>query len=287
MSCLTRTVKASKPAATIAGEVPAINIAKPGDPVWSVSFNGRTLQVPAPASVVIGTGADHPTLIRVPHGFGTYGPHTEVRLWQARLTGSRSLSATLGGVFDYGPSGTGRPMLGNGLGDGLSWTALAQASEYRKTGDFHHALRFTMNSSQGCWGNGFKAPAIKTDQSGIGPIVMGQKWRLDITDAEIAQRVSPTGRADHTRLLRALLRAMKKYGLYLGDGGGPGFLLELEDDASGQWSDSSGSRLPQAPSGYGFGAVIRGPSSSGCSGTCTSLSGLPFDRLVPLAQSQW
>jgi hypothetical protein len=286
-SCLSRTVKASKPAVTISGEVPAINVARSGDPIWSITYGGSTYRIPGPSTLKLGTGADHPAVIRVPFradtGHGTFGPQFEVRLWQARLTGTRKLSATRGGLFDYGPNGNSTPFpgTGGGLGDGRSWTGLGSGPQYRKTGAFHEALRFTMNNSQGCWNGRYKAPATKTDRSGSGPISMGQRWQLSMTDAEINRQVSPTGRADHTALLRAILRAGKTYGFIVGDGDGPGFLLEFEDDASAQWG------IPQAPAGYGFGMVIRGPSSSGCSGTCGATSGLPFDRLRPLAYSTW
>ena len=125
---LDENTEVSKAMMSASGEVPTVYVAKPTDPFYSVSVGGVSTRFRVPAGTVIGTGSDSPLVILDP-SHPDHGRHTELRLWQARISGS-TLSASGSGLFHYNndgallnPSGSRSlsvPFRGAGTGSGMS-----------------------------------------------------------------------------------------------------------------------------------------------------------------------
>jgi len=104
------------------------------------------------------------------------------------------------------------------------------------TGEIHHALRFTIDS--GTIRTSYVWPARHLTNNGTGSTnlpPMGQLFRLK------ASHVIPAAAGPQTR---AILQAMKTYGMYIADGGSD---MYVTGEASAAWDDQTFSQVQAVP----------------------------------------
>lgn len=232
-------------------EVPPIWVSSPSDDLYDITLEGQNIQWRVPSNAEVGGGSDAPVLIRDPSLL------QEIRLWKGTIDHTnKTLSGPGRDRIDYGTAGDGVPNLGTGgLGNGLSWTGLMQGNQYEPNQPFPEALRFTLQASS--FQSGFVAPAVKSDQSASGPFKMGQRFKVDMTEAEIMARTvhgQPTNPTDPDHLknrdfLRAICRTLSTKGGIISDGTGGGVLLQMESEKTADWPTLVG---PDNGSSYGF-----------------------------------
>ncbi len=264
--------------------VPGVWVAGPQDPFFTIHANGQTLRWRVPAGVTAGgvSGADAPVVILDP-SHPDYGPESELRLFRAQIDRTaRTITAEGHGVFHYGHTSDGRAVEGWGTGWGLSWAGLVRGSEVR-TGEVNHALRMTAPAISARW----RAPAIKSDQSGDRPLEMGMRLQLDpAVDCDTRTVPGRSATGPETRLLRMLCRALQRYGAVVTDGSGMAdlysVLMELDTKAGGtaDWSSIAGS----PPNGL-WGNVIRdqNANATGDGVVRSATDGIPWARMRVLA----
>jgi len=295
VSQLDANTAASKAVMTSSSDVPPVYIAKPTDPLYTVNVGGQTTRFRVPAGAVPGGGSDTPMVILDP-SHPDFGADTELRLWQASISGS-TLSAAGAGLFHYNsdgailnPTGTrsiGVPFRGQGTGSGLSIMAGLIRPEEVRRGQIDHALRFAYSASD--FTNRFRAPATKTDQpngtSTRNPATamdMGMRLQLDPA-VNCAARTVP-GKADsspETRYLRMLCTTLQRYGMIAVDGTGDrGLMLMMEHDKTAPWTSVVGAPL------YGsYGYLIRDKDSPSDGLSRSATSGIPWSALRVLDRS--
>ena len=257
---------------TDGGETPPVYVASASDPFFTIAISGHALngyQVRAPMNMRSGGGADYPLIVLDPY------TRTEARFWQARIDNfALRITASSGGLFDYGPYGDGTPFRGNGVGCGLSYLpGLIRRADWER-GEINHALRFATRML----GTGFRFPATRTDQGSqpynvLGAVIpMGARFYLDITPAECDARTAPNASAADLRLLRMICHALREHGMYAADGGG-GVVLYMENEITAKWSTTG---LTRRSGTFGWMIRPRGTLGGGQSAT----DGIPWDRLV-------
>ncbi len=269
----------SRPVMTATGETPPIYESTAADPLYTIDIKGKGhqldgAQVRLPAHAQTGTGADHPLIVL------DSSSHTEARFWQATVDhGSRTVRASSGGLFDYGPNGDGLPFLGNGVGSGLSYMNGMIRPEDVQRGRIDHALRFAADFING--DNRF--PATGSDQWGNSPVPMGSRFYLDVSAAECDARTVPgTGpnAVGATSFLRMICHALREHGMYAADGA-PLIVFTMENDATANWSDVGVEEL------FGnYGWILRDQHTSVDGlGPRNPTDGLPWDRFVARADT--
>ena len=288
---------AAKVVMTSSSDVPPVYIAKPTDPFYTVNVGGQSTRFRVPAGAVPGGGSDTPMVILDP-SHPDFGADTELRLWQASISGS-TLSASGAGLFHYNsdgailnPTGTrsiGTPFRGQGTGSGLSIMAGLIRPEEVRRGQIDHALRFAYSASD--FTNRFRAPATKTDQpngtstrNAATAMDMGMRLQLDPA-VNCAARTVP-GKADsspETRYLRMLCTTLQRYGMIAVDGTGDrGLMLMMEHDKTAPWTSVVGAPL------YGsYGYLIRDKDSPADGLSRSDTSGIPWNKLRVLDRSEF
>jgi hypothetical protein len=285
----------SKVGLSASGEVPPVYVARPTDPLLSVSVGGQQTRFRVPAGAVAGGGSDSPMVILDP-SHPDFGAHTELRLWQASVSGS-SLSASGAGLFHYNSDGAilnpnGSPSLslpfrGAGTGSGMSILAgLIRPSEVRQ-GAIEHALRFAYSARD--FTNRYRAPASKTDQPNgtttrdpQSAMDMGMRLQLDPA-VDCAARTVPgkSAASPETRYLRMVCVALQRYGMIAIDGTvDRGVLFQMESQETAPWSSIVG-----ATSSGSYGYLLRDADSPGDGLARGDTSGIPWHRLRVLDRS--
>ena len=286
VSNLRRNVANTKVAASVGGEVSPIYRASASDPFYTVRVGGSNVRFRVPRNAQVGGGSDYPVVI-LNESHPTFGRHVELRLWQGSINhSSRTISASGTGLFHYNNDGqrvggrraSGLPFRGQGTGSALSIMAGMIRPEEIRRGVIRHAIRFSYSNTD--FGNGFRAPATKSDQSGSGPMQMGMRLQLD-RSVNCANRVVP-GRANTsktTRFLRIVCRALQDYGMIVMDGTSPGFmLLYMEHNATARWNNVIGSTHAGS---YGF--VFRDRTSPGDGLSRGANAGIPWNKMRVVA----
>lgn len=184
---------------------------------------------PTPDSV----NADRPLLV-----YDMLNPKhpVELRCWHTVINHSTKVVYCDGySVTDCGsgvgsePCDNGLPKAGAGTGCGLTWPGLIRASDVG-AGRIEHALRFAGPD----WTSGrYRLPAIKSDQDGPGPLDMGMRIYLDISDADIDKRTLPnlSSVSREVRFLKMFCTALKEYGAISSDGqGSDDISFHIEND---------------------------------------------------------
>ncbi len=279
------------------GEVPPVYVASPGDPLLKVNVGGVSTSFRVPAGAVAGTGSDHPLVLLDP-SHPQFGKDTELRLWQASISGT-SLSASGAGLFHYnndgavlnpdGSQSVSVPFAGSGTGSGLSILAGLIRGDEVKQGEIRHALRFAY--SAGDFTSKFRAPAIKSDQpkntSTRNPATamdMGMRLQLDPSvncDTRTVPGTSAT--SGQTRYLRMICHALQQYGMIAVDGTGTGGLLfQAENNATADWNAIVG---PTVNGSYGY--ILRDATSPSDGLQRDANSGIPWSRMRVLASSEY
>ena len=285
----------SKVGLSAGGEVPPVYVAQSGDPFVSVSVGGRQARFRVPAGAVAGGGADRPMVILDPD-HPDFGPHTELRLWQASVSGA-GLVASGAGLFHYNSDGRilnpdgsrslSLPFRGAGTGSGMSILAgLIRPSEVRQ-GAIEHALRFTYSARD--FSNRYRAPASKTDQPNgattrdpATAMDMGMRLQLD-PGVDCSARTVPgrSAAGPETRYLRMVCVALQRYGMIAVDGTADrGLLLQMESQETAPWATIVG-----ATSSGSYGYLLRDADSPSDGLARTDTSGIPWHRLRVLDRS--
>ncbi len=268
-------------------DVPGIYTASVSDPTWTITNTAGlpTISFPIPAGATPGgvtsTGSDAPMVIYDASN-PRWGADTELRLWHATMDPTTHTISTDGyGIFHYDRASDGRPVLGWGTGDGLSWVGLIRAREVQG-GSINHALRFAAPGAS----SGFRLPAISSDQNGSGPLEEGMRLQLS-PSVDCSTRTvpfpDPTGR--DTSFLREICRALQVYGMILTDGSSNyALMMELDSAAGGtaNWS----SILAPPPSNL-WGNIIRDQTANltGDGVPRDATTGIPWGQMRVLASS--
>jgi len=281
ISKLRQNVARTKVVLTHKAEVPPIYRARNSDPLYNVSVGGSRVKFRVPRNAQVGDGSDHPVVI-LNEKHPTFGKNVELRLWQGSIShSSRTISASGTGLFRYGQErrASGFSFRGQGTGSGLSIMAGLIRPEEVRRGKIEHAIRFAYSRTD--FGNGFRAPANKSDQGGSGAMKMGMRLQLD-RSVNCKRRVVP-GRSSSsktTRFLRMTCKALQDYGMIVMDGSSPGFMvLEMEHDETANWSRMIGSSHNGS---YGF--VLRDRTSPGDGLSRNSLAGIPWNKMRVVAK---
>ena len=297
VSQLAENVSASKIVMSSGGEVPPVYVAKPSDPLYSVSVGGTSTRFRVPAGVVAGGGADSPLVILDPN-HPDFGRQTELRLWQASV-GSGSLSASGAGLFHYNNDGVALnpdkspshsiAFEGYGTGSGLSILAGLIRPDEVRLGRINHALRFAYSASD--FTNGYRAPAVRTDQpkgtstrNAATAMDMGMRLQLDPA-VNCATRTVPgkSETSNETRYLRMVCRALQEYGMMPMDGTADRVVLfQMEGDATADWSSIIGSEFNGS-----WGYIVRDQTTPGDGLSRNDTSGIPWHRMRVLARSDF
>lgn len=266
----------------------AVYRALPSDPTWTIVCERRAVasyRAPEGARPGVPIAEDGPVVIYDPAA----APTSELRLWRAQPDpAGRRLLCQGWGLFDSSGCGSGLPLYGWGTGSGLSSGAgLLRGWEVDEllthNAPIGHALR--LHAPAWCSGQ-WRQPATRSDQGGTGPLLMGMRLRLEVTDQQIAARTVPGDDPDLTRLLRGLCLALRDYGAVVLDG--------VPDR---QWTIpvEHGITAPEieklrfkAPNGY-LGNVIRDLRANQ---TRDGLKrrpsdGVPWERMRVLAKGTW
>lgn len=214
----------------------------------------------------------------------------EVRCWRAQVD-RRALRVTCEGmgVFDAGRCSDGLPQTGWGTGCGLSSSVGLITGEEVALGEIPHALRLV--GPNGIDGARWRLPARKSDQNGDGPLQMGMRLRVQMTDAEIRARTVPGDDPKCRRLLWMICRALRDYGAIVVDGSGSetlyGLLMESEESVAGRHSGGWRALAGQPVGGY-WGNVIRDRlADSTGDRERRGTDGVPWERAQVLERSVW
>lgn len=179
------------------------------------SIEGKRIRVPDAARPAAGDDG-HMTVI-TPTGW-------EYDLWrvQSKLRGGGTLVFSWGGRTRIHGDGRGSGGTASGFGN---VAGIIRAGEL-ESGRINHALFMTARCDSGRW----VYPAVKSGSScgpggreGAPP--MGVRLQLAMSSAEIDALSVP-------RWKKTILRAMARYGLYLGDTGGGAWGIQLESGSS-------------------------------------------------------
>jgi hypothetical protein len=215
-----------------------IYFSQPTDPVFTLhctesswgecEIEGHQIRIPQAARAASG-GDAHLTVIDQAAGW-------EYDLYKYCYEGcssssTRTLPAGGGDIyFRWG----GRTRIGTPESDGLesnataAWFGLA-AGVIRpaelEAGQINHALFMTVKCTNGTsvWPAGSGAGASCSDKSDAP--AMGQHFMLDMTEAEIDALSVPSWK-------KTILKAMARYGMFVGDTGGTGWGVQFESSAS-------------------------------------------------------
>ena len=287
VSQLVENAGVSKVSLSSDGEVPPVYVAKPTDPLYSVTVGGTRTRFRVPAQAQAGGGADSPLVILDP-AHPDFGRDTELRLWQANI-GSNSLSASGAGLFHYNndgaplnPDGTQSvsvPFAGGGTGSGLSILAGLIRPAQVQSGSIRHALRFAYSAAD--FTNRFRAPATRTDQpkgtSTRNPATamdMGMRLQLD-PSVNCETRNVPGRPGLETAFLRQICHALQDYGMIAVDGSSDRvILLMMENSATANWQAVVG---PTFNGSYGY--VVRSKGSPDDGLARDDNSGIPWNRM--------
>ncbi len=276
VSALLASYAGNRPSLTGADETPPVYVSNPANPAYTLNLtrfgqelDGRIVRLPPNA--VAGSGADDPLIVLDP------ATRIETRLWQASINhSSRVVTASSGGLFDYGPNGDGRPLAGTGGGSGLSYLNGLIRPEDVQRGVIDHALRFGANFINGQ----HRFPATKSDQGGGDPVPMGTRFYLDVSPAECDARTVPaTGPnpAGATAFLRMICHALREHGMYAADGSSI-LTLYMEHDATSNWSALG---IEEAFGTGNYGWIIRGQGTTTDGlGPRSASDGIPWNRFV-------
>lgn len=213
--------------------------AQPTDPIyrlqpstnWNPSISGHRIRIPTGARAALGSDG-HMTVVQ-PDGW-------EYDFWRAGpVTGN-------GGVFRYtsgaririNGSGLTAPRSGATAANFGNLAGIIRAPELA-AGKINHALfmvirctaadtSFGFGTRRGGGGSAFVYPATHGGNA-CGPSVisppMGARVQLVMSEKEIRSLGIPAWK-------RAILRALRRYGAYIGDTGGPGVGLMIESSAT-------------------------------------------------------
>lgn len=258
-----------------------------GDPVWTVRCEGRDVahyRIPAAAKPGVPVNEDGPMIVYDP----ACSPTSELRLWRAVPDpAARTVTAEGYGLFDSGPCGSGLPLYGWGTGSGLSSGAGLlrgwEVAEVQNGAPIRHALR--LHAPAWCSGQ-WRAPATRSDQGGNGPLQMGARLQLEVTDRQIAGRTVPGDNPALVRLLHAMCVVMRDYGLVVLDGApGRQWTIPVEHGSTAPEIEQLRER---APGGY-LGNVIRDvrANQTGDGLRRRKTDGVPWERLRVLARGTW
>jgi len=288
------------------GESPAIYAVSDADPLYAVRVpdSGIDELFRVPVTAVSGSGSDAPVEL-LDRNHPTYGLFVELRLWQAVFDhANQVVTASGGGFFHYNADGVrlnpddspslGAPFKGWGTGSGLSYMAGLIRPEEISAHEICHAIRFSYSNCH--FTDTFRAPATKTDQpKGCGLSLsergdpaswmeMGMRLQLDPA-VDCDSRTAPRRNAAHdttdeTNMLRAICRAMQRYGLVALDGTiTNGLMLYAEDAATADWEALLGPA--DIHTGYSF--MLRDNTTATDGMTRDDTSGIPWHRLRVLA----
>lgn len=265
------------------------------DPPWTLACAqagypaSRPFRLHAPDAIRPGTpDADMPLVVYDPMIASKVGELPAVRAWRARVDrAARRVTCDGMGMFDAGRCSDGLPITGWGTGCGLSSDVGLVTGDDVQLGVIPHALRLV--APNGTHGTRWRLPARKSDQSGDGPIEMGMRLRVVMTDAEIRARTVPGDDPKCRRLLWMVCRALRDFGAIVVDGSGSDDLygLLMESDASvagrhpGGWAAIAG----KPPGGY-WGNVIRDRLADATGDRQRrATDGVPWERAQVLSRS--
>jgi hypothetical protein len=216
------------------------------------------------------------------------GPTSELRLWRAQPDPQgRRLICQGWGLFDSSGCGSGLPLFGWGTGSGLSSGAGLlrgwEVTDLLAGQPVRHALR--IHAPAWCSGT-WRLPATRSDQAGTGPLQMGARLQLQASDDQIASRTVPGDDPDLRKLLHAICRAARDYGLVVLDGvPGRQWTIPTEHPITAPGIDVLRRR---APNGY-LGNVIRDQRANrtGDGLRRRKTDGVPWERLRMLTKGTW
>jgi hypothetical protein len=301
---LAQNLTENKVAVATRGEVPPIYTVSDSDPMYDVdggtSLSGVRFRVPEGA--LSGGGSDDPITILDPL-HPTYGPFTELRMWQVTVDhDAQMLTASGAGLFHYNNDGAilnpdaspshATPFEGWGTGSGLSYYAGLIHHLEVEQGAIPHAIRFAYSCEHSS--DQFRAPATKTDQphpscGSRNPdadfaLEMGMRLQLDASvDCDARTTPVPDGSngALETRFLRMFCRALQDYGMIALDGTGEGGLvIYMENEITAHWAPILGMELWES---YSY--IVRDQTTPDDGMTRDTTSGIPWNRLRVLQTS--
>lgn len=265
----------------------AVYTAVASDPVWRVRCEGRDVahyRIPQTARPGVPITEDGPMVVYDP----ACSPTSELRLWRAVPDPANlTMTAEGYGLFDSGPCGSGLPLYGWGTGSGLSSGAGLlrgwEVTDLLAGQPVRHALR--IHAPAWCSGT-WRLPATRSDQAGTGPLQMGARFQLQASDDQIASRTVPGDDPDLRKLLHAICRAARDYGLVVLDGvPGRQWTIPIEHPVTAPVIDVLRRR---APNGY-LGNVIRDQRANrtGDGLRRRKTDGVPWERLRMLTKGTW
>lgn len=197
---------------------------RPGDPEYVLhcteqwgrcEIEGETVRVPDAATAAAGSDG-HMTVIDTASGW-------EYDLWavKSKERGGGRLDFGWGGRTRVDGPGNGSGATASGFGN---LAGIIRAQELA-AGEIRHALFMVVKCSSG--GKVYPvtggAGSACDDRSGAPP--MGSRFQLDMSDAEIAVLPVPGWK-------KTILRAMARYGMYMGDTGSGGWGIQMESGAT-------------------------------------------------------
>lgn len=229
-----------------------IYFAKAGDPSYTIQcgsggVNGRSIQIPAGAQPTTSSDA-HMSVVQ-PDGW-------EYDFWQASAPAGGTVRCSIAyrqrydglGITTAAMKRQDRSIGGGTAANFGAAAGLIRANEI-KAGVIPHALFLVIRG--GSSGAVYPAYPPSGSASGSSP-VMGQRYRLNMTDAQIDGSCAPGWE-------KTIAKAMAHYGLYYGDKGGDGFGLMMESSltytAVGQpnpWDSIAGQYGIRKDSAYGY-----------------------------------
>lgn len=239
---------------------------------WRIQYGSYSEIWWGPSNMASGGGSDYPLVIR-DDDHPVHGACSEVRLWQASIPTSgafpRTITASGFGVFHYNNDGAkfggirsvGRPAIGGGAGNGLTYTAGMVRPAEVQAGVIRHVLRFAYGpggkTASSPTSSASTPPATKSDQNGQSAngyvVPMGARFRLKASVDPYSRTVPGKGPTDpETRWLHMICVAMQEYGWMVSDGTGSGPGLYMESQVTAPWSTLIG----QAQNGQ-YGWILR------------------------------
>jgi hypothetical protein len=140
------------------------------------------------------------------------------------------ISASWGGRAKLDGAGNTETGAVGGRGSGISQIAGVITPQDIRSGVIRHALAISYNRS--LVSSGYVWPAVKSDGTATGSktVKMGQRLRLNITDAEI-NAIKSTD-SQKTAIAKMIARAMRDYGAIVVDGTSSAFAVFLANPLS-------------------------------------------------------